>query len=108
MKNYISIFFIVFLNASIISQTMLERLDSPDYSVRVDALIEIRDNNLVEYINDLVERTFEQPRLYLTDFFVDVLFILEYGDIGGIIYQFIDVCDNFPQENPLGYKVQAT
>lgn len=99
---------IILLNVSINSQTILEKLDSPDYSVRLNALIEIRDNDLTEYTNDLLERTFEQPTLFLTHFFVDVLFILEYGDIGDIIYQFIDICDEFPQEDPLYFKVEAT
>ena len=108
MKIYFIMLLIILLNVSINSQTILEKLDSPDYSVRLNALIEIRDNDLTEYTNDLLERTFEQPTLFLTHFFVDVLFILEYGDIGDIIYQFIDICDEFPQEDPLYFKVEAT
>lgn len=107
MKKYTIITFFLFLQVIINPQSLLERLDSPDNSVRVLALIEIRDSNLTEYTNDLVERTFEQPQLYLIHLFVDVLFRLEYRDTI-MIHQFIDSCDQFPKENPLYYKVKAS
>jgi hypothetical protein len=101
------VFLIVFIITNIKSQTILERLDSQDYSVRLKALIEIRDNSLTEYIGDLVERTFIQPNLSLSYYFLDVLYILEYKDTS-MIHQFINSCDQFPKENPLYYKVKAS
>lgn len=108
MKKHMLTFLFILLNFSINSQTILERLDSPDYSVRLGALIEIRDNNLTEYSSDLLDRIFKQPTLFLTHFFIDVLFRIGYSDLVDIIYQFIDLCDQFPQEQPLYHKVKAT
>jgi hypothetical protein len=108
MKKFIVILFFLLLSINANSQTILERLDSPDYSVRLEALIEIRDNNLREYSTDLLDRIFQQPMLSLSYFFIDVLFKLEYWDIVDQLYQFIDICDDFPQEQPLYHKVKAT
>lgn len=107
MKKYMIISFFVLSQVFIVAQSLLERLDSPDYSVRLKALIEIRDNHLTEYIDDLVERTFTQPILTLNYYVLDVLFRLEYRD-AIMIHQFIDSCDQFPKENPLYYKVKAS
>ena len=108
MKISIFISLIILFSISINSQSIIEGLDSPDYSVRLLALIEIRDNNLTEYSQDLLDRIFEQPMLFLSYNFLDVLYRLEYWDIVDQLYQFIDICDNFLQEQPLYHKAKAT
>ncbi len=108
MKKFITIILLIFANTNINSQTILERLDSPDYIIRIDALIEIRDNNLTEYTDALLERAFEQPLLSLSFQFVEVLFSLEYPEISEIVYQFINICDEGWIENTVDYKARAT
>ncbi len=108
MKKSTIILLYILFNISANAQTIPERLDSPDYSIRLKALFEIRDNNLTEYSQDLLDRIFEQPTLFLTHAFIDVLYKIGYLDIIDEAYQFIDLCDQFPQEQPLYHKVKAT
>ena len=111
MKKYFIniIFFVVLIsNSNIYADDIIDRLDSDDWTVRYLAVREIIDNNLVQYTSALADRVFNQPILPLVYNFLEGLFALEYVNIEQYTLQFIDICDQFPNESPLLFKVKAT
>jgi hypothetical protein len=92
-KYFINIIFLVVLisNSNIYANDIIDRLDSPDWSVRYLAVTEIIDNNLVQYTSALAERIYNQPTLSLIHHFLVGLFSLEFAEIEGYTFQFIDI-----------------
>jgi hypothetical protein len=111
MKKYIIatvLLLILIITLNIHADEITDKLDSPDWSIRYQTVTYIIDNNLVQYTSALADRIFNQPTLSLIHHFLEGLFKLQYVNIEQYTLQFIDICDQFPQEEPLYYKVKAT
>lgn len=107
--NIYSTILIIFLFSGIVNaDDIIDRLDSPEYYVRYEVVGEIVENQLVQYIPALVERVFNQPTLLLSYRFLEGLYKLGYNDIVQYTIDFIELCNTFPEENPLYYKSLAT
>jgi hypothetical protein len=111
MKKYLKafiLFFFLILDSNIHADEITDKLDSPDWSIRDQTVTYIIDNNLVQYTSALADRIFNQPSLGIMHHFLEGLFALQYVNIEQYIFQFIIMSDQFPQEQPLYYKVEAT
>ncbi|MDH3268440.1 MAG: hypothetical protein OEM46_06255 [Ignavibacteria bacterium] len=111
MKKYIIatvLLLILIITSNIHADEITDKLDSPDWSIRYETVTYIIDNNLVQYTSALADRIFIQPSLGIMHHFLEGLFALQYVNIEQSIFQFINMCDQFPQEQPLYYKVKAT
>ena len=101
-------FIFLILTPKTLSQCIYsDDLDSPDWGVRFEALEQMAEKGLVECLEDIHDRIFEQPHLTLSFAFLQTLDRLEDPEIEGWALQFIEEADNL-QPDPLAFKVQAT
>ena len=103
-----SLLLILIFTLNIHADEITDKLDSPDWSIRYVTVTYIIDNNLAQYTSALADRIFNQPSLGIMYHFLEGLFALQYVNIEEYIFQFINMSDQFPQEEPLYYKVEAT
>ena len=113
MKQIITLFFVIYLHISVLSQSMdpIQDLYSIDDKIVWSALEEIEANQIVEAIPVIIELIRgKHPVTQLR--FLEVLKFFQYDDLIGLVYDFIGRSDSFnefdPPFDPLRAKISAT